>query len=129
MKIDRKIKFRVWDRADKKWIHGPGEEVNLFGECILMGEFMPVSLGKLNDCVALQFTGLTDSKNQEIYEGDIIRFESEPGEKITRKIVFESGRFGIWRGEKTSSFLLSPWTDTCEIVGNIFENSELLETK
>ena len=67
----RDIKFRVWNSKTKTWVHGPGKEVNLFGELILFGEFMNKS--DVNECEALQFTGLLDSDGKEIYEGDIIK--------------------------------------------------------
>ena len=74
--MTRPIKFRVYNTKQNKWVHGPDNEVNLFGETILLGGFMQnVPTAELNDCVALQYTGLNDKNGKEIYEGDILKIQ------------------------------------------------------
>lgn len=119
---NRPITFRVWNNKTKKWIHGPKKEVNLFGETILFGEFMRVSLDELNDCVALEFTGLTDKNDEEIYEGDILNSKSN---RWVVEYDTAGARF-ICRG----LFYSKPIYDLHRVdgfkIGNIFENPELL---
>jgi uncharacterized phage protein (TIGR01671 family) len=128
----RQIKFRVWNANKKSWIHGPHvradmDGVNLFGETILFGAFMDgVGIEELNDCTALQYTGLKDKNGREIFEGDFIRL-IEDGETSINKIAFNYGHFGIYRGENIKPTLLWPFVDICEVVGNIFDNKELNE--
>ncbi len=121
---DRTIKFRVYNKATKSWVHGPGDECNLFGEYILFGEFMSgVSLEGLNDCVALQFTGLLDKNGKEIYEGDILKV----GQYLS-EIFFREGSFAIWIDKSAWLELsqLSQRGSDSLIIGNIFDNPELL---
>ena len=55
------LKFRVYNTLTKTWVHGPGEEVYIFGEMILLGGFMKgIRVAELEHCVVLQYTGLKD---------------------------------------------------------------------
>lgn len=122
--MNRKIKFRVWNNKTSEWVHGPGKEVHLFGETILLGGFMrDVPLMDLNECVPLQFTGLKDSNDVDIYEGDIleelIQNETATNIGICKQVldgwhIFSNGNRWHWHGWKQ------------KVIGNIFENPELL---
>ncbi len=129
--MNRKIKFKVWDSARKEWLHK--QPFNLYGECTLLGmidarpEGGHVLIAELNDLVPLQFTGLTDCKGVEIYEGDIVSLLGE-----ISPIKFEGSSFKILRTmffiERKSWLILDVMNlADCEVIGNIFENAELLE--
>lgn len=122
--MNRKIKFRVWNKGKNQWVHGPGHEPNILGETILLGGFCIVPVAQLNDLEVLQYTGLDDKDGKEIYEGDIISgefFDTEyhHAETIKHEVVFNNGAYNI-----ASSNWHKP---TLEIIGNIFENPELLK--
>ena len=75
-----------------------------------------------------QFTGLFDKNNQPIYEGDIIKYktfyygkERDNLDVITWLNDEQTDLFG----EPTFYGYLKTWGD-CEILGNIYENTELL---
>jgi uncharacterized phage protein (TIGR01671 family) len=149
--MSREIKFRAWDSFTKKWIatgfHILGE-VNCFH--IIDSELDKTknpayeenghysTLLRLNDAVITQFTGFTDKSGKEIYEGDIVKYgkdcydiDKPEGEEhyireMINEVVFERGEFQ----HKDNSFGyegedLIP-LDMCEIIGNIYENPELL---
>lgn len=139
--MNRQIKFRIYNKRTNQWIHGPGEEVSLFGEMILLGGFLKgVFIQDLEYCVALQFTGLLDSNNKEIYEGDIIVekwtelnfcrdgygiIEPFSIEKYTRtyEVIYMLSQFNI---ENQLSGKVAKKDFERKVVGNIFDNAELL---
>ena len=120
----REIKFRVWDKLNKEMINF--ESIN-FQERRVYED--TVSYRKFNDIELMQYTGLKDMKGKEIYEGDIL-FESF-GEKYY-KVVFENGSFRAeFEGdfEEYSFDLIDVVAQGCEVVGNIYENPELMKDK
>ena len=86
-----------------------------------------------------QYTGLKDENGKEIYEGDIIYFSYDMfvGNFDTfiakGKVVFEEGAFyvEVFENERTTKdeayLLYTINLDTIEVIGNIYDNPELLE--
>jgi len=134
--MNRIIKFRVWNKKTNNWVQGCGRHenpsldgVNLFGETILLGGFMNgVSIEDLDDCETLQFTGLKDKNGKEIFEGDIL--ECDYGEyRGLGKVIYTMQGFYI---ESRYGVLIQDTVPTMKysnIIGNIFENPELLTTE
>ena len=122
----RKIKFRIWDNIKKLYLK---EEKN---EILLLSNDENTPVFKLNlsnniydffkkETVEIEFfTGLKDKNDNEIYEGDIVRDVSNG---ITGYIEYSDGRFFIVYDdviEKLDEVVY------LEVVGNIYENTELL---
>ncbi len=145
---NREIKFRVWNKRTNNWVHGPGHEINLFGETILLGGFMRgIGLEELNDCVALQYTGMKDKNGKEIYEGDFVSVVDENNifdirfGKVKRTVVgidaatlhlveincFYFHRDGFPYFSITYNFIGKHDLDDTKIIGNIFQNKNLLK--
>lgn len=94
-----------------------------------------------------QYTELTDKKGKKIYEGDIIAFEDVGEEGYEYKegfdfinhavVVWNNGRFELDKLASDNSSVLENmngchedfWNDLkgCEVIGNIFENPDLLK--
>lgn len=97
---------------------------------VYMVEVRPETVG--------QYTGLNDKNEKEIYEGDIIEFSYDMfiGNFDTfvakGKIVFEEGAFyvEVFENERTTEdeayLLYSINLDTIEVIGNVWEDSDLL---
>ena len=118
----REIKFRVWDKINKDMFNV--ESINFQERRVYKDT---VSYRKFEDIDLMQYTGLKDKNNKEIYEGDIL-FESF-GER-NYKVVFKNGSFRTeFEGyfDEYSFDLIDVVLDLCEIIGNIYENPELME--
>ncbi len=106
----REIKFRAWDKKGKVWLE--------------WGFFDLFQILKNDRYVVVQYTGLLDKKGKEIYEGDIVK----DNEGAVRRIKWENGSF--WARESIVGHLASMIDDKImydpEIIGNIYENPELL---
>lgn len=82
------------------------------------------------DFILLQFTGLKDKNGKEIYEGDILRLDkdwqgpSSNGMKVGA-VKYEDCSFCLELYDSLPLHLLIP--AVIEIIGNIYENPELLE--
>lgn len=70
-----------------------------------------------------QFTGLHDKNGNDIYEGDIIRNEICKG-----IVVYKNGAFVLDLGKSCGCVYLF-CLDSLLVVGNIYDNPELLKTK
>lgn len=138
--MNREFKFRVWNKKTNKWVHGPGFEVNLFGEMILLGGFMMgISLEDLNHCILLQYVGLKDKNNKEIYEGDIVRtYEGHVSSIFKDYCQYTAGEvawvregFSVCQRDIGATPLCVYVTCDCcpcglEVIGNIMEHPELI---
>ncbi|ATV34654.1 YopX family protein [Fusobacterium pseudoperiodonticum] len=126
----REIKFRAWVKEKKAifeviLIDYVTKKVTYLLERV--GHLLSIRDAKFNDVELMQYTGLKDKNNKEIYEGDIL-FESF-GERYY-KVVFENGGFRAeFKGDfdEHSFDLIDVVAQGCEIVGNIYENSELIK--
>jgi len=115
-----KIKFRVWD-GTKFWrdvaIYDNSPYVWNYEETSLVPLFNQDQINLYGKPIIQRFTGLTDKNNKEIYEGDLV-ISSE-----------ETGVFEIKWEDVSALFLVGEelWPNArLTIIGNIFENPELL---
>ena len=79
----------------------------------------------LQHCILMQFTGLKDKNGKEIYEGDIVCGMRG----VIGVCEFYHGRFAIKYFEGIRLTFIYENKDDVEIIGNIYENPELLEAQ
>lgn len=71
------------------------------------------------------FTGLTDKNGAKVFEGDVIRVCTD-GQNVLGWVSFESNGFHF-RFCKSGKALLAKWAEPMDVIGNIYDNPELLE--
>ena len=113
------VKFRAWF-VESKIMYSWDDLINKIG--LSESVFTETKLWK-----PMQFTGLLDPTDTEIYEGDILRQQNVFNGDIYVGAVKaqEDGRWAIDLGDHVPS--VTPLF--CEVIGNIYQNPELLEIK
>lgn len=129
----RTIKFRAWDDKKKRWLleYKALGGFSLFGETVIFDEWGATADSyiferhgrKLDDLKVMQFTGLLDKNGREIYEGDIWRSTAHPEHKPT---VVEWRSLSTGYQEAYGYGFFEPLAYV-EVIGNIYENPELLK--
>lgn len=120
----REIKFRVWNVKAKKWI----DNVCL-STC--NGVLDPNHQGFDEEIIIMQYTGLKDKNGKEIYEGDIVEWKylktwhKNEVRWVGGGFVVTTSGFKDDLNEPQDLLLVSILS--CEIIGNIYENPELLK--
>ena len=135
----------MWDEEDKTMIDS---------DSLAFEEYAPL-VQLLNQKGVMQYTGLKDMSGKEIYEGDIIRRDFEVGHEVIDPVslgvmdyeISESGYFvGVVSYRPTEGYVLNKcrkynedgtlqakksgvkiYSQYANVIGNIYENPELLE--
>ena len=121
--MKRVIKFRAWDTTTNKMITNDVESLYDEGywDGVCCSNFtMLHSVLETKDIIWLQFTGLTDNNGKEIYEGDILQRYKKSGEPYKKTKTVEYLHAGFVNLEHALE---------SRVIGNIYENPELLESK
>ncbi|HHX13230.1 MAG TPA: hypothetical protein GX731_10440 [Clostridiales bacterium] len=144
----REIKFRVWDKNER--VMYPPEfvtSIDLYEGFIELGEetygeyteLLWDKVLQLDECEMLQYTGINDENGTEIYEGDVLRWSSEDNDGSmlvsNEQVIYNDGRF-VMLNEKgqivdllKDAIKYNKSYEKVELVGNAYENKELLEKK
>jgi uncharacterized phage protein (TIGR01671 family) len=132
--MNRDTKFRAWDKSinqmcDVGAIYFLVGGLKVDGTGVLLGNgWATEDNGYTHDCnvVLMQYTGLKDKSGKEIYEGDIIDIKKGQGEHHKNVVVeYEAGAFKM--NGVTPLYLVKPLKG--EVIGNIYENPELLDAR
>jgi len=100
----REMKFRAWHNKDKFMTY--------------KFERWLISVFNNKKYHVMQYTGLKDKNNKEIYEGDILLNDYYGKSQIIVKWIADG--FNV-------NLLSKGGAKKCEIIGNIYQNSELIQ--
>ena len=123
--MNRKIKFRMKDKQ------GEWQYVEMV--CSIIEALKdPVTPGgiDIDENTIGQYTGIDDKNGKEIYEGDIVKYRDSRGQHI-EKVIFDKGCFyaGMHWGSSTRVAPKLINTRITEVIGNVYDNPELLGEK
>ena len=139
--MNRKIKFRIWDKVKK--IYLLNHNFNSIVKCHLVNE------DDFERYIYQQFTGLKDKNGQEIYEGDILLSLIDNYSSLVKygyyrqfeELNLPDGRIHTFNYSHVGFFVeckidgeefegtLAITNSNSIVIGNIFQNPELCESK
>lgn len=116
----RDIKFRAWDKKEKKMYEVFSIDFDL--QHLLCGQDVTLHF---DEAVLVQYTGLKDKNGKEIYEGDIIKTVQGNFEV---KWQDRTGQWLLWKDLTGWGYFQDRKFDIVfEVIGNVWENPNLLK--
>jgi len=114
--MSREIKFRAWTGKEMLYMKDRDNNFNPEDKHNRL-MYRPISslIGDSNDYIWQQFTGLKDKNGVKIYEDDIMENKEMESKEV---VIFSEGCFSIYSLLALEEF---------EVIGNIYENPELLK--
>lgn len=128
-------KFRAWDKKFKEMVQ---VDAIVFEEQAIIVTYKNgnIAKGDVKEYVLMQSTGLHDKNSKEIFEGDIIRYNIDvidikrhPTLGFYTVLDGREGFFGDGMSIDDFEEDVKEFSKTAEIIGNIYENPELLEVE
>lgn len=125
----REIKFRAWHKLNKKFISFYQSGIYMWENGQIYADGMNVT----DRIVLLQYTGLKDKNGKEIYDGSFFRNKWKVGHETLHQVYYCDEELAFMSltkldGEFIKESLAGYAIDhDIEVIGNIFDNPELLE--
>ena len=146
--MKREIKFRAWDKENECYLYDIQRAYDMLSGCVkyddgedaVYDEECFAGFFDNEQYIIEQFTGLHDKNGREIYESDILKVTGEDGESYVATVkwfgdegypAFDlAGIPASWSYDANAlATIFQSGVETCEVIGNIFEDKQLLERK
>lgn len=118
----REIKFRALTTYGNEFVYGDLNQKPIHYDCQIIENGVVHHSVKRSSIG--QFTGLKDKNGIDIYEDDVIHLGDS---NIKYQVTFKNGYFGGKQIGNESMIGLFFWLKNIEIIGNIYQNPELLK--
>ena len=131
----REIKFRAWLKEDKKMVNVEtmdftDKSIQYLKRSEIINAYI-LRRESFDDVELMQYTGVKDKNGKEIYEGDIVLIKLDETSTWYKTVVgFKKGAFIanlIGKEDYVYIFHHGFTGDDFEIIGNVYENKNLLE--
>ena len=125
-------RYRAWDKHEQKMF--TNDELIIWNGNVYANDSKKLTCNNLkgwsiDDEYLMQSTGLVDKNGKEIFEGDIVKMSKDVySEPTYYEVVRHRGGAYRLESKQHGCELWLRHTD-CEVVGNVYENPELLEDK
>lgn len=128
----REIEFRAFLKKEKKMVEV--EEINFIYEEVRFKDYetsftKPIEINvSFNDIELMQYVGIKDKNGKKIFEDDIVRFTTGTYTSIGY-VEFYNGMFQVVDIEDDECTEILCYCDELEVLGNCWDNLELLEVE
>ena len=128
----REIKFRVWDKKFKMMLSPELIDIDFNEGKIEVTtdtlRYDEVYTDEIKDFVLMQYTNLKDKNGKEIYEGDILKKFDDVPINLYVKYDTDMGEYLLVKEEEWEDSLYGCMCfNEVEVIGNIYENEDLLK--
>ena len=138
--MKREIKFRAWDKDTECYLYDIQDAYDTLSGHVKYDDGENACYDE--DCFGVfldneqyiieQYTGLHDKNGRSIYEGDIVRTGKDnidDPEPMIGQVIMREGSWLIENEKKQEAVDLFSEITSREVIGNLFEDKQLLEGK
>lgn len=125
----KEIKFRAWNKQGKYMVDSKQAIATILKKHILGGNYTDgwyTENGGEDEYEIMQFAGISDKKDKEIYEGDVLVF-TQKGQSAIGQVVYKETGFWVLFSSGEFAYLYEAVKKfKGEIIGDVYSSPDLL---